>query len=85
ASHNAIVLMKRMVDNAEPVVLQKPLREELQLLPGVALEVTSSGEEVTLQPLRGNAPLRKKCGIWVYRTGDPISEVDVEKTLRHGG
>ncbi|MGH9355300.1 MAG: AbrB/MazE/SpoVT family DNA-binding domain-containing protein [Terriglobia bacterium] len=74
-----------MADNAGPVVLPKPLQEELQLLPGDALEVTSSGEEVTLRPVRGNAPLRKKCGIWVYRTGEPISEVDVEKMLRHGG
>jgi AbrB family looped-hinge helix DNA binding protein len=70
------------LDKAGRIVLPKALREELQLAPGDALEVESSGEEITLRPLRGNAPLRKKHGIWVYRAGEPLTDSIVQKTMR---
>lgn len=73
---------KLKLDKAGRLVLPKPLRDELQLAPGDALEVTTAGEEITLRLVRGNAPLHKKRGIWVYRTGDPLPELDVGKTLR---
>lgn len=64
------------------IVLPKPLRQELQLGPGDALELESCGEQITLRPLRASAPLRKKQGVWVYRSGEPLSHAEVEDTLR---
>lgn len=63
-------------------MLPKSLRDELQLVPGDALEIESSGEEITLRPLRGHAQLRKKQGVWVFRAGEPLSAATVEKTVR---
>jgi len=76
------MVAKLTLDKAGRVVLPKPLRDELQLSPGDALEVESRGEEITLRPIRGNAPLRKKNGIWVYRAGEPLAESVVEDTRR---
>jgi AbrB family looped-hinge helix DNA binding protein len=70
------------IDKAGRIVLPKPLRDELQLEPGVTLEIESSGEEFTLRPVRGQAPLRKKQGVWVFRSGEPLSSEEVDKTLR---
>jgi AbrB family looped-hinge helix DNA binding protein len=73
---------KVTLDKAGRVALPKPMRDELQLGPGEALEVENQGEEITLRPVRGNAPLRKKDGIWVYRAGEPLAESVVEDTRR---
>lgn len=70
------------IDKAGRIVLPKPLRDELQLEPGVALEIETSGEELTLRPVRGQTPLRKKLGVWVFRSGEALSADEVEKTLR---
>lgn len=76
------MVAKLTLDKAGRIVLPKALRDELQLAPGDAVEAESSGEEITLRPLRGNAPLRKKHGIWVYRAGEPLSDSVVQKTMR---
>ena len=60
------------LDKAGQVVLPKPLRQELQLAPGDILEAETSGEQITLSPVRGTAGLRKKRGIWVYRAGERL-------------
>jgi AbrB family looped-hinge helix DNA binding protein len=70
------------IDKAGRIVVPKPLRDALQLEPGVTLEIESSGEELTLRPVRGQAPLRKKQGVWVFRSGEPLSTDEVDKTLR---
>lgn len=75
------MLARLTIDKAGRIVLPKPLRNELELAPGDSLELESSGEQITLRPLRGNAPLRKKRGIWVYRAGAPLSKAVVEETL----
>lgn len=74
--------MKLTVDKAGRIVLPKPFRDELHLEPGDALDIQSSGEELTLRPVRGEAQLRKKHGVWVYRTGERLSAETVEKTVR---
>jgi AbrB family looped-hinge helix DNA binding protein len=70
------------IDKAGRIVLPKPLRDELQLEAGDTLEVESSGDEITLRPMRGHAQLRKKHGIWVYRSGEPLSQAVVEETVQ---
>jgi AbrB family looped-hinge helix DNA binding protein len=69
------------VDKAGRVVLPKPVRDELQLSAGDTLELESSEQQIVLRPVRGTGPLRKKCGIWVFRSGEPLSVETVNDTL----
>jgi AbrB family looped-hinge helix DNA binding protein len=73
---------KLTLDKAGRVVIPKPLRDELQLGPGDTLELESSGEQITLRPVRGTMPLQKEHGIWVYRTGNPLPESVIDNTIR---
>ena len=70
------------LDKAGRIVLPKPLRDELQLEAGDTLELESSGDKITLRPARANAQLRKKHGVWVFRSGEPLTEETVERTGR---
>jgi AbrB family looped-hinge helix DNA binding protein len=70
------------IDKAGRIVLPKPLRDELQLAAGDSLEVNTKGEEITLRPIRGNSPLRKKHGVWVFQAGQVLAEDVVNKTVR---
>lgn len=70
------------LDRAGRVVLPKALRDELDLSPGDTLDLTVTGEEVTLRPRRAATPLQKERGVWVYRTGRPLTAGETEKTLR---
>ena len=70
------------IDRAGRIVLPKPIREELQLQAGDSLEVNASGEEITLRPLRGDSPLKKKRGVWIFQTGEPLTDATVQKTTR---
>lgn len=74
--------MKATLDKAGRIVLPKPLRDELHLAAGDDLEIDASGEEITLRPVRGRAQLHKKHGVWVYRTGEPLSAATVSDTVR---
>ena len=70
------------IDKAGRIVLPKLVRDELQLSPGDSLEVDSSEERVILRPVRGNARISKKQGVWVKNAGAPLSEDVVEKTTQ---
>ena len=61
------------MDKAGRIIIPKPLRQELHLEPGDALEMESAGEQITLRPVRGTGPLTKEHGIWVFHTGQPLS------------
>ena len=37
---------------------------------------------MTLRPVRSAPPLQKERGIWVYRTGVPLSAAVADETLR---
>ncbi|HME11754.1 MAG TPA: AbrB/MazE/SpoVT family DNA-binding domain-containing protein [Candidatus Acidoferrum sp.] len=63
------------IDKAGRVVLPKPLRNSLQLAAGDELLVETDGNQITLVPVRPEALLRKKQGIWVYH-GDS-SNIDI--------
>ncbi len=60
------------IDKAGRVVIPKPLRQELHLEPGDALEMESAGDQITLRPVRGTSPLTKEHGVWVFRSGQPL-------------
>lgn len=72
---------KLTLDKTGRIVLPKPLRDEMELVPGDTLELESSGEEITLRPVRGSVPLRRKHGIWVYRVGESLTDSVVQKTV----
>lgn len=67
-----------IIDRAGRVVIPKPLRQELNLEPGDALELDSVGEQITLRPVRGTGPLTKEHGVWVFHSGQtmPASATD---------
>jgi AbrB family looped-hinge helix DNA binding protein len=71
-----------VIDKAGRVVIPKPLRKQLQLEPGDALELESGGEQITLRPARGAGPLRNKHGIWVLHTGEPLPASATDDLLR---
>ena len=71
-----------VMDKAGRVVIPKPLREELQLEPGDALELESGGEQITLRPARGTGPLPNEHGIWVLHTGEPLPASATDDLLR---
>jgi AbrB family looped-hinge helix DNA binding protein len=70
------------IDKAERIVLPKPIRDELQLSPGDALEVDSSEERLILCPLQGSSRIYKKQGGWVMHGVAPLSVDVVEKTMQ---
>lgn len=74
--------MKATLDKAGRVVIPKLLRDELHLEAGDDVEIEASGDDITLRPVRGRAQLRKKHGVWVYRTGEPLSAATVRDTVR---
>jgi AbrB family looped-hinge helix DNA binding protein len=70
------------LDRAGRVVLPKAIRDEMRLAPGDTLDVTVRGDEVTLRPRRSATPLQKERGVWVFRTGEPLTADETEETLR---
>ena len=71
-----------IIDKAGRVVIPKPVREELHLEPGDALEMESAGEQITLRPVRGTAPLRKEHNVWVFHTGQPLGASATDEMLQ---
>lgn len=71
-----------VMDKAGRVVIPKPLRQELHLEPGDALELESGGEQITLRPARGTGPLQNEHGIWVLHTGEPLPASATDDLLR---
>lgn len=71
-----------VIDKAGRVVIPKPVREELQLEPGDALELESGGAQITLRPARGVGPLQNEHGIWVLHTGEPLPASATDDLLR---
>jgi AbrB family looped-hinge helix DNA binding protein len=70
------------IDKAGRVVIPKPLREELHLEPGDSLEMDSTGEQITLRPVRGTGPLSKEHGVWVFHSGRPLPASATDEMLQ---
>ncbi len=64
------MIAKLTLDRAGRVLIPKALRHELHLGPGDSLHLDSEGEQITLRPVRPQAQLKKKRGVWVYQ-GEP--------------
>lgn len=71
-----------IIDKAGRVVIPKPLREQLDLEPGDALEMENTGEQITLRPVRGTGPLTKEHGVWVFHTGQPLPAAVTDRMLQ---
>ncbi len=71
-----------ILDKAGRIVIPKPLRDALNLEPGDALELERSGERITLRPVRGTGPLAKEQGVWVFRTGHPVTAAATDEILQ---
>jgi AbrB family looped-hinge helix DNA binding protein len=70
-----------IIDKAGRVVIPKPLREELHLEAGDALEMETAGEQITLRPVRGTGPLTKEHGVWVFHSGQLLPAAATDELL----
>jgi AbrB family looped-hinge helix DNA binding protein len=80
--HNDIMNARLTLDSAGRVVIPKGLRDELQLQPGDELDLETTGDEITLRPVRETPPLTKEQGVWVFRIGKPLPASATDETLR---
>ena len=70
------------MDAAGRIVLPKPVRERLQLEPGESLEIEPFDDYIVLKPIRAHTAMRKKQGIWVFQSGEPLKTSVVDETIR---
>ncbi len=69
------------VDKAGRIVIPKPLRDELRLDPGDALQLESEDDRIILRPVREAIPIRKEDGVWVYRSGRLAKDVSIRALI----
>jgi AbrB family looped-hinge helix DNA binding protein len=81
--YNGVMRSQITLDPAGRVVLPKSLREELHLSAGDTLDLTVKGDEVILRPRRAARPLQKERGVWVLRTGEPLTAGEAQETVRN--
>jgi AbrB family looped-hinge helix DNA binding protein len=74
---------KVTLDRGGRIVLPKRVRDQLHLSPGDTFDLTVQGDDVTLRPRRSSSPLQKERGIWVFRTGEPLTNRETDETLRN--
>ena len=77
----AIVVTHLTIDKAGRVVIPKILRDRLSLEAGDSLEIEQSGSSIVLRPVRSQSALVQEQGIWVLRTGHPLSSGSVNDLL----
>lgn len=70
------------LDRSGRIVLPKVVRDKLQLAPGDTFDLVLQGDDLTLRPTRTSTPLYKERGVWVFRTGEPLTAAETDETLR---
>jgi len=73
---------KLTLDKAGRVVIPKKLRDEFHMSAGDAFELKSTADEIVLKPMRGEARMFKKRGMWVLHTGKPLSAGEVDSVIQ---
>jgi AbrB family looped-hinge helix DNA binding protein len=71
------------IDQGGRIVLPKAVRDELGLHVGDTLDFVLRGDEVTLRPRRSSTPLLKERGVWVFRTGTPLTTEEANQALKN--
>lgn len=60
---------QQSIDKAGRIVIPKSVRDQLGLTPGDTLELDSTGERITLRPVRTSSALVKEHGVWILQSG----------------
>jgi AbrB family looped-hinge helix DNA binding protein len=68
--------MQATVDNAGRVVIPKPIRDRLGLVPGTVIDVVDSGDRIELIPLDDRAP-----AVLVEKDGRLVISADSDRTV----
>ena len=72
---------KLTLDKAGRVVIPKPLRDSLRMAPGDSFELKSTDDQIVLKPMREESTMFKKDGMWVIKTGKPLTLEDVNAVI----
>jgi AbrB family looped-hinge helix DNA binding protein len=72
---------KLTLDKAGRVVIPKKLRDKLHMSAGDSFQVESTDEKIVLKPVREEATMLKKDGMWVIKTGKPLTVDDVNAVI----
>jgi AbrB family looped-hinge helix DNA binding protein len=75
------MLAKLTLDKAGRVVIPKKLRDDLHMAPGDVFQLESTDEKIVLKPVREEATMFKKDGMWVIKTGKPLTVEDVNAVI----
>lgn len=62
-----------VIDRAGRLILPRAIQEALRVGPGDTLEIESEDDRIVLSPIRVRPGLQKEQGVWVYRSGTPVS------------
>jgi AbrB family looped-hinge helix DNA binding protein len=76
--------VKLTIDKAGRVVIPKKLRDLHHLESGDSLEIENRGDEFVLRPVREKATMFKKDGMWVIKTGKPLTLEEVNRVVESG-
>jgi AbrB family looped-hinge helix DNA binding protein len=72
---------KLTLDKAGRVVIPKKLRDKLHMSAGDSFQLESTDEKIVLKPVREEATMLKKDGMWVIKTGKPLTVDDVNAVI----
>jgi AbrB family looped-hinge helix DNA binding protein len=73
---------KLTLDKAGRVVIPKKLRDQMHMAAGDSFQLESSDDQIVLKPVREEPSMFKKNGLWVCRTGKPISAEETDAVLQ---
>ncbi|MGY1618378.1 AbrB/MazE/SpoVT family DNA-binding domain-containing protein [Geodermatophilus sp. SYSU D00691] len=76
--------MKATIDSMGRLVVPKPLREALGLLPGTTVDVTRYGSGLQVVPAGRTARLRRADGVLAAESDTPVTDDDVFGLLDAG-